>query len=471
MSRHDLVPKTFLLHLQTAIPGFAVARKAHQMAIAKMLWSGFTKFREHSHFLGHLTFTHKELDEIFGRRSFTTINSRLRLFNVTQWSADRGYTKGYAPTMISMQALETYLGGPFNAPTSFVYGDAKGIRTLKSPLKAVASRSMDGQTTTAWRNAKALGKVPVSIPALRNLRQLLTTFRDRWRQGEAPPAATFAQMPSLELMERLTATAGQIICLASTDVVGVGYVMHHYVQSRSGRLFAQGVSLQTAPTLIKQAALVGQWEYDISNCHFAILDQMAARCGYDCLGIRHYLANKERIRGVIAAKAGISVDEAKVCLLASLYGARSSLWHRGAITEMIGTEAAEDLYEVNEFKAVKDDIGGARRAVLRGWSRVVKGQLINDFGKAISKEASPEDRLAHLIQGIEAMALKTVIDLHPEDITLVQHDGWAARRSLDISQIQAAITRATGYRLEVEGGAVSIDLERYFSRVQNAERN
>ena len=138
MSKHDFIPQDFLQHLQVAVPGFAVERDGHQMAIARMLWSGFTKTREHSHFAGHLSFTFQELDKGFGRRKFELINSRLGLFSVTQWSTHSGYTKGYAPTKVSTKALDTYLGGSFSTPASLIYEDASGIKALKSPLPAVA---------------------------------------------------------------------------------------------------------------------------------------------------------------------------------------------------------------------------------------------------------------------------------------------------------------------------------------------
>ena len=313
-----------------AIPGFRVESDRHQMALAKMLWNGANKKRAHSHYADHLRFHHTEMDEAFGRRMFGQVNERLGLFTVTAWSVDEKFTKGYALTGLAKRALETYLAKVYRKPASLLYMDASGIKTLKAVPEAVASRGMDGMTTTAWRRAKALNAARVDLDGLHRLRTWLIKTRDAWRAGQPPQARLFAQIPSLEVIERLADATGRIIRMARTDVLGEGYVMHRYAQSRSGRLYGVGVTLQNAPTLIKQAALAGQWEYDFSNCHFTILDQMAARFGHDCTAIRHYLANKKVTRQSIADQAGIEIDQAKVCLLATLYGARASLSRENA---------------------------------------------------------------------------------------------------------------------------------------------
>jgi hypothetical protein len=462
--RDDLIPEDFLAYLKKAIPGFRVESDRHQMALAKMLWNGTNKKRAHSHYADHLRFHYTEMDEAFGRRQFNPVNERLGLFTVTAWSVDEKFTKGYAPTDLARRALETYLAKVYRKPTSLLYMDASGIKVQKSVPEAVASRGMDGMTTTAWRRAKSLNAARVDLDGLHRLRAWSIKTRDDWRAGRPPPARLFAQIPSLEVIERLADASGRILRMARTDVLGDGYVMHRYAQSRSGRLYGVGVTLQNTPTLIKEAALAGQWEYDFSNCHFTILDQMAAQFGYDCTAIRHYLGNKNAIRAAIADQAGIKVEQAKVCLLATLYGARASLSRENAIPEEIGADAAARLYQVEQYMAIKADIQGARQKILAGWPRTRNGRLINAFKKAIPRTAKAEERLAHLIQGVEALALKTVIDMHPDQICLVQHDGWASPDRLSIKTIEEAVMEATGYRLDLEETRIQIDPDAYFLR-------
>lgn len=63
----------------------------------------------------------------------------------------------------------------------------------------------------------------------------------------------------------------------------------------------------------------------------------------------HARSSRERISRLYSA--GIRVDQVKKCLLALLYGARVSTWHKAAIAEEIGGEAAESLIKVELFPA------------------------------------------------------------------------------------------------------------------------
>lgn len=115
---------------------------------------------------------------------------------------------------------------------------------------------MAGITASKWTGAAKMMPTPVDTERLSQLVKWLGTHiaintLDMFSEVE---------MASLKNMEEV---AGKIVALASTDVAGSGFVMHQYVESGSGRLYAQGVNLQTAPRLVKQAALHGLWEYDI----------------------------------------------------------------------------------------------------------------------------------------------------------------------------------------------------------------
>lgn len=465
--RDELTPEDFLAYLQKKVPGFRRESDRHRLALARMLWVGSTsKRRQHSHYGNQFSFAHTELNAMFGRGKFTEVNTRLNLFVVTPWSAERGYTKGFALAPRTKDLVETYLDNVHRRPvTSLLYETATGIQKCRSAPDAVASRDMEGITTTAWRRAKRLNDVRVDLHALWTLQASLIRARNTWRKEGQPPRRLFGD-PSLESIERLIDAVGRVLRMARTDVLGEGRMVHRYCESGSGRLYGVGVTLQNIPAPIKQAALNGQWEYDFSNCHYAILDQMAARFGHDCTAVRHYLANKKAVRQQIADEAGITPERAKECLLATLYGARAALSWQHAIPAAIGKEAAARLYRTGAFREIKEDIQTARRKILAGWPTTRNGWLKNDFGKSIRATDSPEERLAHLIQGVEAKALKTVIDMHPDQIVLTQHDGWVSIDRLNVPAIEGAVQATTGYLLTLEENRIYMDLDSYFGRAE-----
>ena len=240
-----------------------------------------------------------------------------------------------------------------------------------------------------------------------------------------------------------------------------------------------GANLQNAPKVIRKAALSGRWDYDVENCHFAIAAQMARQAGFPCVAIENYMAHKKDVRDEIARTIGISTTQTKTCLLAVMYGARTTTWHENAIPKAIGADAAARLADFPLFANIATDVKLARAAILKMRKPNRQGGLVNDFGKSIkADEHSPEQRLAHLIQGVEAKALRACIELHPGEIVLVQHDGFTATKRLDLAALELAIQTATGYALRLEEKLVQPDLaeqfgkavQHEFSKVRNARK-
>lgn len=472
----EYVPEDLLKHLQGTIPGFRKEKDNHQWALTRMVWEGGHKRRQHDKFEGAMSFHYKELEQAFGRDGFNAINARLGFFTVTEnWSMDKGWTRGYWFSEKVAQVRGKYFDRTWSKVTRLIWADGRAMKKLP---KAVAGKDMRGITTTAWRNAKEMNNIRINLPQLRRLQAWLRHVRDEWRCGRAPADLFLEYPPNLEVIERLAETTSKIIRLAKTDVAGHSYVAHRYVESESGRLYAKDINLQTTPTIIKQAALTGLWEYDFSNCHYAILMQIAAKFGYQCQAIDNYLANKNTTRQAIAKQTGITIPQAKTCLLAIIYGARAATRFDNAIPDEIGRQAAARLYRSPIFISIHQDIKKARLAILSGWPRTANGRLSNAMGKAIETKkpssktgANPRQQLAHLIQGVEARALKTAIDLYPDDIVLLQHDGFAATTRLDDKAIMEAVFQATGYRLELEEARIQVDPEAQFLKYRIQSEN
>lgn len=469
VSRDDAIPEDFIEHLRRVIPAFKAETLETQMALAWMLLVGPTKRRRHSLYPDNVSFAYQELDKKFGRRKFLAVNTRVGLFDVKLWSKDRGATKGYKPTDAARNAVHRYLEQRSQSTTRLLYGDG---RVLKSLPAAVASKGMDGITQTQWRNAKTiLDRVQVNVASLKKLQKLLRDERDLWRRTSMPANLFTAASPdALDRIDRLLECIALILRMAKTDVAGDGYIMHRYVMARSGRLYAKNVNLQTVPTPIKQAALAGLWEYDFANCHYAILMQMAKEFGHECGAIADYLANKKATREAIATAAGISIDQAKMVLLAILYGAIQTVRADSAIPEEIGADRAKLLYESELFQAIKIDIRLARAKILAGWRRTANGRLSNALGKAIGNNQPAREKLAHLIQGAEAAALHAALDLYPKHIVLIQHDGFASLAKLDTSKIEAAVLAATGYRLVLEEERIQVNVDEWLGRPAQAPK-
>lgn len=408
-----------------------------------------------------MSFSKQYLDEQFGCNKFSEINRRLNFFNRSAgWSRAEKETRAYWFTSESRDAIRHYLASHAKSESvELVMADGKKLKTVPP---AVESKDKSGVTTTAWPKTTALNIVPVNCEELQKLRAELTRDLEAHRAEMATEGKT--PSPGAVEIERCVDTINKVLILSNTKVSGPGVMAHHYQEAESGRIYPKGgISLASVPALVKEAALRGHWEYDISNCHFTLITQMAAKYGQPCSAIEHYLSNKAHVRETIAREAGIRVDQVKKCLLALLYGARASTWHKAAIAEEIGGEAAESLIKVELFRALEQDIKLARKVVLANSDRTERGWLKNAFGKRISLTATPAQQFAHLLQGLEAKALQIVIKSQPENIILAQHDGFVSKKRLDIRALEAEVREQTGYDLRWEERWLMPDPGSYFA--------
>lgn len=474
-TRNTFTPEPLVKQLAKDVPGFKSETPQVQAALASLVWVGATKLRQHTAHDGYMSFHHTELAAQFGGQ-FKAINARLGFLEVKdtwRWRADGKasdvFTKGYRFSPVVQASRKAFLDKRvmrLSKLSRLLDATGTGFRT---PPKAVASTDMVGTPTTRWRAANAddsLSLVPVDIEALKRLqRDLAKKIDTMWRTGHAPRDLWMDYL--LDLHDK----TAQIIRMAHTDVAGLGRVLHRYMESDSGRLYALGgASLQNAPAVIRQAALSGRWDYDVENCHFAIAEQMAKKAGCQCVAIAHYMANKKAVRKEIADTIGISISQTKTCLLAVMYGARTTTWHENAIPQAIGGEKAAALYALPLFANIADDVARARAVILKQHKLNRQGGLANTFGKSIKADAhSPEQRLAHLIQGVEALALLTCIERHPGEIILVQHDGFTADKRLNVAALEQAIQTATGYALTMEEKLVQPDLAEQFDKAGKHE--
>lgn len=88
----------------------------------------------------------------------------------------------------------------------------------------------------------------------------------------------------------------------------------------------------------------------------------------------------------------------------------------------------------------------------------IRGMKINLIGED-GKKVADSQLMAHLLQGVESMALECAHRLYPDSIVLLEHDGWTSTKPLDIKALSDAIFDGTGYRFEVVGEAITCKLD------------
>lgn len=428
-------------------PHFANLSDEIQRVLAEMIWSSVEKRKQHTVHENAVSISYLELDRKFSRSRFRHMNEELQLFERLSESyrikGGTGHTAGWRLLPDIAEAVDQALDAVARNSVQLKYED--GRRVLKAPAPLPA-KDMNNQTIKGWAGAKQLQHPHVDVVGLRRLLKYLE------KKMTSPVEDLFYYMTNDGYLRRLSAIR-RLIALASTDIAP-GQVIHAYEQINSGRIYAQGPNLQNSPRVLKEVALYGMWEYDIANCHYAVFQQMASVVGVGTPCIAAYLANKKATRQNIADRVGINYEDAKECLLMVMYGAPANPFPDNAIPSAIGEDAAKRLFADPVFMGIADEIKRGRTAILAAQA-VLTGQggkqvIKNTKNLSIAADAPAAERLAHLIQGVEALMLDTMTTVHADAVALMQHDGFASTRRLDRAQLCRLVFERTGYDIELE---------------------
>ena len=467
-SRYEIYEEEFMRFLGRKLPKFKPYPKAVRLALCGMIDDSQSRYRSHLHHDGYAWFTWKELEQAFGRKGFTAINEQLGLFDVLEhegrqsWSSIEGSTKAYRLSDEVRDIHEGYLNACLNRrrATNLCTPDTKTMRAV--PANAIAAKNKDGNTRRGFKESAIKAAVPVNMVQVKKLiRDYEGMLLSKESSGFQLPL--LSAPPDMKYLKQLKLEALAIYSRAHNNVCR-GKIPHGYEESQSGRLYAMGsVNLQNCRRVLRETAMVGLYDLDIENCHYSILKQMAAANGYQCTAVTHYLNNKASVRQGLSDKFGITKQQAKDTLIALIYGARFSHRPQDALPKILKSHAlALEIYQDEVLKDLAKDIAGARKAILDA-QPISRGKITNCLGLTFDLDGSTDgQQLAHLMQGVEAMALSAAVDLYPESIVLLQHDGFTSTIRLDAKRIEQAIFAKTGYRFEIAQTAIQVNSDSAF---------
>jgi len=457
-SRFAQHSEVYLKYLQEYLYGFKNESARVQYGLLEMIMQAHAKFRQHSCYADWSKFSSNELRRLFGRGKFVAVNNRFGIFTVhtecgrEDWSKVEGRTKAYRLTDKAKDLKRKLLDECLEGTTRLLTGN--GDIQQKLP-QAVEAKGEGGQTRKGWKVRPVRADVPINQPTLSALIGEIEAIL----QGSGAPYAI--DRFDLELI----CDEAKTLLHLSKNRSFPGIVPHRYVEHSSGRLYARGFNLQNSYRIVRQAALSGCFDYDIENCHFSIVDQMAAMHGYKSEAIKNYLTNKKLVRESLAADIGVPVQQIKVALIKRLYGAIAST--NDSLANLLGQDKAQALYRHPLFLDLSKDLAAAKSVILKSHP-VLRHSIKNMRGLTMNITShSKIQQLAHLLQGVEAAALEAAHQTYPDEIILLLHDGWVSTVELDRKVIESAIFQATGYHLEVPVGKVlSYDLDGILQSVQ-----
>jgi hypothetical protein len=148
-----------------------------------MLWQTTVPSRQHSHYLGGVWFTTKEIRELFREvKHFREVNRDPRYFLVARHrnGAEETFTNGYLPWPWMQKALDWSLEGGVD-----LVDERGAARRIES--RAICSTDYHGNVVTGWKGVDVPALTPVNVDRLRELAECWETLRALDRSRELPP--------------------------------------------------------------------------------------------------------------------------------------------------------------------------------------------------------------------------------------------------------------------------------------------
>jgi hypothetical protein len=239
----------------------------------------------------------------------------------------------------------------------------------------------------------------------------------------------------------------------SRNTMCPGQIPVLYEQKSTGRLTEVLFGLQNNEREVISAALHGMWDYDLQNAHFSIFGAWAKKLGHATPVVDEYVRHKTQIRCELTELCHSNLDDIKQCLISLMYGAPLNANPDFARIPQILGETEAKLFISHPFvKSLKQEISAIGKYIVDD-TYTSRGCYVNAMGiePPNSPKATAKFRLlSHALQGVEALALKTVVAQHGQDILLCMHDGWVSRTKLNCNQLQDSIFRTTGFELGIE---------------------
>ncbi len=418
-------PSVLVELLRQRLPIFAALSVRHQTHIARMLWDYANNRYQHILYDG-AAFSVDYMKALWG--NLQTRNNVVRhFFTNIQGDDVSNLISSFTPYDFLGQVLVDFLEdeSPFDL--------LDGVSRMRMPPNVILSRAANDNPDVVnakhskWKGIRPSPTMPINQQALLDFSRTTRDSRQR--------------MSALRLL-RLSRNT---LCSGSIPLL--------YEQKSTGRLTEVLFAIQNTQREVISAALNGYWDYDLNNAHFSILSAWAKRLGKATPVVDEYIRNRREIRTELAAHCNAKLDDVKKCLIAMLYGAPLNANPDFAeIPKILGKEKAHIFISHPFVKSLRNEISSVGKFIVDD-THSLRGCYVNAMGIEAPKQKKRNatfSLLCHALQGVEALALKSVVAHHAEDILLCMHDGWVSRHRLDCDQLKDLIWSATGFELEIE---------------------
>jgi hypothetical protein len=228
-------------------------------------------------------------------------------------------------------------------------------------------------------------------------------------------------------------------------------IMQTYKRADSGREYAQGLTLQSCTKLAAGTALHGCYQYDFESCHPTIAMQLSKRWE-DCPRLKYLeqaVINKDGTRELLEHQSGQSLSAVKAALIMPMYGAKRTMWYKGAYIQTLTDKGYRRIQRSAFFNAYEQDVKEFYRHLLDNCRRNKEGRAINCNGRVAPVGSDMKSEAAHLMQGDESQCTTAAATVTSSAVVW-KHDAIICTKQENIEAMVKAVKAATGFDLKIE---------------------
>lgn len=402
--------------------------------------------REHDTVPGHFSFDHNERDGTFGYDAFARLNAKHHIIDVVPCNKKRGVTNAYRLVPDVADAIRDAMARCNQDLSTAVHMfDRSGRRVGK----AKAGKGFNTQRIRSFVGESRVLPCSVDLEALVELRSTVERVSSMDVSTRRPALVALGFKETSDPMY-WHAFVNSLLIQARLDIFEHGVLMHEYTQVQmGGRLVATGVNLQSAARPIRDAALNGLFDYDIRTCHASILAGLASLNEWPCSRLPKYVDDPDSFHESVASRCGLTAQQVKNCVRMVLYGASIDTNNpEHAIPDEIGLELLPVLRADDGFRLLEREVKTlGKRAVKQ--ATTAAGRIVNVLGlECPPHKQRPAEKLSHVLTGYEVRVLLAIVRSYHEDVAVLVHDGFVARKRIDVKELEAIAHDATeGLRL------------------------
>lgn len=420
----------------------------HSDNLAKLISNTYfpTKDREHNQFAGYISHSYKYIQSIIGRRfggklyskdCLDALNDKVNVFDVISDHMKGSYTKGYKCQTWLSDLITDYL-------------EQRYIKVnLNESSKTCASRRLAIST---------LDSNGARRKTTSNIKRAIRIDREALKALYAKPVVKRGDVNDLNRLKRIKKQALNLLLLSNGSDLPVGWIASIYQEKPSGRLYGSGCHMQNVCIEVRQAALNGMYELDMTNAHYTFLYESCLKHGVELTRVKNYLDNKADIRQRLSDKLSMDVKDVKQLLISIIYGATIKVKFIGgnqtAIRQLFNDDRAWYKCVTDNFvKKLANDVKRGSEIIISNASKYGE-HIYNVLGKPINNKTPKSKVSSHLLQGIEAKALDSVVN-NSNNIAVLLHDGIVFYDKPSKEYYQSVIMNSIGFDIGLDESSIT----------------